>query len=78
MIKIKANNTTELMNCLYGDNEDYSYIKKRDINEIINEHQSSLRKIYKKLEEIDFKTLDIYMLGDTINLLELFKNIEIK
>lgn len=78
MIKIKTNNITELLNCLYGDNEDYDYIKKRDINEIIIEHKIQLEKIYKKLEDIDYNTLGIYMLGDVINLLELFKNVEIE
>ena len=78
MIKIKTNNITELLNCLYGDNEDYDYINKKDLKTIIKEHQKSLEKIYKKLEETDFNTLDIYNLGDVINLLELFKDVEIE
>lgn len=77
MIKIRANNITEILNCLYGDEEDYSYINKKALKDIIKEHQESLIKIYEKLEEIDFEPFDVYCLGDVINLLDLFKKVEL-
>ena len=77
MIKIKAKNISELLNVLYGDEQEY-YINKKGLKKIIEDHEKSLEKIYEKLEEIDYKPYDIYNLGDVLNLLELFKNIEVE
>lgn len=77
MIKIKAKNISELLNVLYGDNEDY-YINKKGLKKIIEDHEKSLEKIYNKLEDIDYDPYHIYNLGDVLNLLELFKNIEVE
>lgn len=77
MIKIKAKNITELLNVLYGDEQDY-YINKNGLKKIIKDHEKSLIKIYDKLEEIDYDPYHIYNLGDVLNLLELFKNIEVE
>ena len=75
MIRIKAKNISELLNVLYGDEQDY-YINKQGLKTIIKEHQKSLSKIYEILEETNCKVADIYNLGDVMNLLELFKNVE--
>ena len=77
-MKIVIKNNTELLNKLYGDNEDYDYINKRGLKTIIKEHIDSLDRIYKFLEEHDFLNEDLYNLGDCTNLIELFKNAKIE
>lgn len=71
MIKISVKNIKELANVLYGDNEDYDYLDRRGILDIINEHIETLQKIYNG----EIEGSDNYNLGDCINLLEEFKNI---
>ena len=70
-MKIIAKNTTELCNVLYGDNEDYEYITRKDIHKIINNYINYLEEIR---NNEDFP--DDGSIGDIINLLCLFYNIE--
>lgn len=72
-MKIIAKNTTELCNTIYGDNEDYDYIKEKDIPELINNYVEYLEDIRE-----DENFCDNGYIGDIINLLDLFKNIELE
>ena len=75
-MKIIFKNKKEFLNILYGDNDDYDYITKEQVNEIIDCHIDSLDKIYDYLDETDKFGVEQYDLGDCTNLVELFKNIE--
>lgn len=65
-----AKNYTKVLNTLYGDNEDYRHITKKEYENILDNHLESLQKIYDYLEEIGYNTEDLYNLGDTMNLVE--------
>lgn len=75
-MKIIFKNRQEFLNTLYGDEEDYSYIKSEQIKEIIEEKIKSLDKIYEHLEDTEFVGTEQYDLGDCENLIQLFENIE--
>ena len=70
-MKIIAKNTTELLNKLYGDKEDYDYIKVKDVPKIIDDYIKYLEDIR---EDEDF--CDNGYIGDITNLLLLFKDID--
>jgi hypothetical protein len=70
-MKVIARDTTELLNQLYGDEEDYSYIKEENVPEIIDEYIEYLENIYTNENFVDNGYL-----GDIENLLCLFKNID--
>lgn len=72
-MKIIAKNTTELLNKMYGDEEDYDYIKVKDIPKIIDDYIKYLEDIR---EDNDF--YDNGYIGDITNLLLLFKDIELE
>lgn len=63
-------NYTKELNILYGDEEDYSYITKKDYKIILKQHKDSLERIYNFLEKNDYMLVDLESLGDIINLLE--------
>lgn len=75
-MKIIFKNKQEFLNTLYGDEEDYSYIKSKDIKAIIKGKLKALDKIYEHLEETDMIGEEQYDLGDCENLIQLFENIE--
>lgn len=75
-MKIIFKNKKEFLNVLYGDSDDYNYITKEQIKEIIDTKLESLEKIYDHLEDTDMIGEEQYDLGDCENLVELFKNIE--
>ena len=74
-MKIIVKDTTELCNILYGDEQDYDYISVKDIISIIDDKIESLERIYDFLENSGFDYNDIYDLGDSINLVESFKQV---
>lgn len=65
-MKIIAKNVTELLNVMYGDNEDYSYVK--DVRGLINDYIEYLEDIRE-----DDNFADNGYIGDIINLLEQIK-----
>lgn len=75
-MKIIFKNKNEFLNTLYGDEEDYSYIGKEQVKEIIEDKLHSLELIYSYLDESVYNGAEQYDLGDCENLIELFKNIE--
>lgn len=75
-MKIVFKNKNEFLNTLYGDEEDYSYIGKEQVKEIIEDKLHSLELIYNYLDESVYNGAEQYDLGDCENLIELFKNIE--
>lgn len=75
-MKIIFKNKNEFLNTLYGDEEDYSYISKEQVKEIIENKIHSLELIYNYLDESVYNGAEQYDLGDCENLIELFKNIE--
>lgn len=75
-MKIIFKNKNEFLNTLYGDEEDYSYIGKEQVKEIIENKIHSLELIYNYLDESVYNGAEQYDLGDCENLIELFKNIE--
>lgn len=75
-MKIIFKNKNEFLNTLYGDEEDYSYIGKEQVKEIIENKIHSLELIYSYLDESVYNGAEQYDLGDCENLIELFKNIE--
>ena len=77
-MKLITKDTTEFLNILYGDDEDYSYITKEELKTILEEHMKSLEKIYDYLERTIY-TYEQYDLGDVMNLLQQFiENLEFK
>ena len=79
-MKIKGN-IQDTLNVLYGDYDDYSYVDKKGFKTIIKEHLKSLERIYRTCEKIEGKgcdTCDLYNLGDTINLINEFLNMEVE
>ena len=70
-MKIIAKNTTELLHQMYGDEEDYDYVKEKDIPELIDNYIEYLEDIRE-----DDNFCDNGYLGDIMNLLWLFKNID--
>lgn len=75
-MKIIFKNKNEFFNTLYGDKEDYSYISKEQVKEIIEDKLHSLELIYSYLDESVYNGAEQCDLGDCENLIELFKNIE--
>ena len=75
-MKLIIKNSTEILNVLYGDKEDYSYINKKGVKKIIKEKLEYLQKIYETIDEDEVGVDELYSLGDVINLLdELNENI---
>ena len=75
-MKIIFKNKQEFLNTLYGDEEDYSYIKDEQIKEIIKDKLMALDRIYEHLGDTEFLGKEQYDLGDCENLIQLFENIE--
>lgn len=75
-MKIIFKNKNELLNTLYGDEEDYNYLSNEDIDCILDDHIKSLEKIYDFIEEHNLD--ELYDLGDCMNLIELFKKATIE
>lgn len=75
-MKIIFKNKNELLNTLYGDEEDYNYLSNEDIDCILDDHIKSLEKIYDFIEEHNLD--ELYDLGGCINLIELFKKATIE
>lgn len=75
-MKLIIKNSTEILNVLYGDEDDYSYINIKGVKEILKEKLEHLQKIYETIDEDEVGVDELYSLGDVINLLdELSKNI---
>ena len=75
-MKLIIKNSTEILNVLYGDKEDYSYINKKGVKKKIKEKLEYLQKIYETIDEDEVGVDELYSLGDVINLLdELNENI---
>lgn len=75
-MRIIFKNKNEFLNTLYGDKEDYSDITDKQIKELIDDKIVSLELIYDFLEGSIYEGVQQYDLGDCMNLIELFKNIE--
>lgn len=70
-MKITAKNITEFLNTMYGDEDDYSYIDKKGVSDLLDDYIEYLEDIRE-----DDNFADNGYIGDVINLLELFKNID--
>lgn len=60
----------KILSYMYNDGIDYTLedYNIEDTKTILEEHEKSLYKIYRDLEDSDYNTEDVYNLGDIINL----------
>ena len=68
-MEITIKNNTELLNIMYGDNEDYSYITNEDMDTILDDKIQCLEDLYEDTQDGDI--LDI------INLVSEYKKVKV-
>jgi len=73
-MRIIAKNTTEVLNYVYGDEEDYDYISENDLAKLMDNYIDYLADLENDaFEHDDLLKYDNGYLGDIMNLLLVFK-----
>lgn len=70
-MKLIFKDTTELLNIMYGDEDDYGYISKKGLKDLLNDYIEFLEDIRE-----DDNFADNGYIGDIINLIEMLQGAE--